>query len=477
MKATLITLAGILLLGIAGPASAAEEVANALSQVRQDIQTGLVELSALRGDIEIERQPLTGKMVSLEGEIAALDQQSRGVLDREQLREQRRGELERSVAGLEDQVAFIRAALLEYRRSLPTRLSVAEADAWSVGLSHLDETGVAVDASTNAAALPAYWAACLSFSRETTATALRGFSRVATVVAEDGRAVDGVVGVVGPVGWFVAAEGDLAGILVAREGSARAGLVVPEQAGTAEQVRLLTTGQPAALPLDVTGGRAALLHADERGLVDEVLTGGVVMIPLLAVAVLAVVVAVLKSISLWRIQGIESAAVVTIAELYRADDHAGALREAAALTPPLRAVVEEGLSHYAAAPAILEEIVEERVMSQVPALERHLWLLAVLAGIAPLLGLLGTVTGMIHTFQLVTVFGTGDAGLLSGGISEALVTTKFGLIIAIPVLVAHALLTRRVRTLMAQLEQAATAFVHALAPPSAAAEGSSRVAS
>ena len=84
---------------------------------------------------------------------------------------------------------------------------------------------------------------------------------------------------------------------------------------------------------------------------------------------------------------------------------------------------------------------------------------------------------MIHTFQLVTVFGTGDAGLLSGGISEALVTTKFGLIIAIPVLVAHALLTRRVRTLMAQLEQAATAFVHALAPPSAAAEGSSRVAS
>jgi biopolymer transport protein ExbB len=84
---------------------------------------------------------------------------------------------------------------------------------------------------------------------------------------------------------------------------------------------------------------------------------------------------------------------------------------------------------------------------------------------------------MIHTFQLVTVFGAGDAGLLSGGISEALVTTKFGLVIAIPVLVAHALLARRVRTLMTRLEQAATAFVYALATARAAAPRSSREAS
>jgi biopolymer transport protein ExbB len=66
---------------------------------------------------------------------------------------------------------------------------------------------------------------------------------------------------------------------------------------------------------------------------------------------------------------------------------------------------------------------------------------------------------MIHTFRLVTLFGTGEAKLLSGGISEALVTTEFGLIIAVPVLLVHAFLSRRVRTLIADLESTVAAFV------------------
>ena len=61
---------------------------------------------------------------------------------------------------------------------------------------------------------------------------------------------------------------------------------------------------------------------------------------------------------------------------------------------------------------------------------------------------------MIHTFELVTIFGTGDAELLAGGISEALVTTETGLVIAVPVLLVHAYLTRRVRTIVSGLEQA-----------------------
>ena len=97
-----------------------------------------------------------------------------------------------------------------------------------------------------------------------------------------------------------------------------------------------------------------------------------------------------------------------------------------------------------------------------PKLEQHLGTLAVLGGVAPLLGLLGTVTGMIHTFDLVTIFGTGEARLLSGGISEALITTKFGLGIAIPVLLVHAFFARRIRTVVAELENAAIRVVNAL---------------
>jgi hypothetical protein len=93
-------------------------------------------------------------------------------------------------------------------------------------------------------------------------------------------------------------------------------------------------------------------------------------------------------------------------------------------------------------------------------LQRMLPFIAVSASAAPLLGLLGTVTGIINTFKLITVFGTGDVKTLSSGISEALITTEFGLIVAIPALLLHAFLSRRARGVIDQMEKAAIAFVN-----------------
>ena len=78
------------------------------------------------------------------------------------------------------------------------------------------------------------------------------------------------------------------------------------------------------------------------------------------------------------------------------------------------------------------------------------------------LGLLGTVTGMIKTFKLITVFGTGDARALSSGISEALITTEFGLLVAIPTLLMHAILARTAKGVLASMEQTGLAFVNGL---------------
>ena len=127
---------------------------------------------------------------------------------------------------------------------------------------------------------------------------------------------------------------------------------------------------------------------------------------------------------------------------------------------PLKSLYLECIACRAASREQLEELLHEHIISYVPRLERHLGTLAVLGGIAPLLGLLGTVTGMIHTFQMVTLFGSGDARLLSGGISEALITTKYGLIIAVPVLLAHAFLSRHARGKLAELEQTAIGMVN-----------------
>jgi biopolymer transport protein ExbB len=83
-----------------------------------------------------------------------------------------------------------------------------------------------------------------------------------------------------------------------------------------------------------------------------------------------------------------------------------------------------------------------------------------LAAIAPLLGLLGTVTGMIDTFHVITQHGTGDPRMMSGGISEALVTTMLGLTVAIPIMLAHTLLNRAVDTRIGQMEEKAMALVN-----------------
>jgi biopolymer transport protein ExbB len=117
----------------------------------------------------------------------------------------------------------------------------------------------------------------------------------------------------------------------------------------------------------------------------------------------------------------------------------------------------------------LEERLYERMLTQVPSLERFLAVLAVCASAAPLLGLLGTVTGMIHTFRLISVFGTGSAPVLSAGIAEALITTEYGLYVAIPALLMHAYLSRRVRRLVAVAQELAVEYLNAQRPTAAPA--------
>ena len=103
--------------------------------------------------------------------------------------------------------------------------------------------------------------------------------------------------------------------------------------------------------------------------------------------------------------------------------------------------------------ATLELILDEAITREVPRLEKGLSMIKLFAAVAPLLGLLGTVTGMITTFQAISLFGTGDPKLMADGISQALVTTMLGLSVAIPLLFLHNLLASRSRTLVQILDE------------------------
>ena len=109
----------------------------------------------------------------------------------------------------------------------------------------------------------------------------------------------------------------------------------------------------------------------------------------------------------------------------------------------------------------LQKHLDEAILKELPGLRRGLRLLAIFAAVAPLLGLLGTVTGMIETFQSITLFGTGDPKLMSGGISQALVTTELGLAVAIPLVLLHSYLSGRSNRVIRLLDQQSAALVAA----------------
>ncbi len=112
----------------------------------------------------------------------------------------------------------------------------------------------------------------------------------------------------------------------------------------------------------------------------------------------------------------------------------------------------------------LEDVISESILAEAPGLERFGSIIMVFAAISPLLGLLGTVTGIISTFDIITEFGTGDPKMLSGGISEALVTTELGLIVAIPTLLIGTMLSGKAQGILGDLEKSALSVVNAAHP-------------
>ena len=200
-----------------------------------------------------------------------------------------------------------------------------------------------------------------------------------------------------------------------------------------------------AFGIDPTRGQLLSLLVQTPSLKDRMDQGGVVGYTTLALGALGVLIAIYKMISL----SITSAKVRAQAKN---------LSDAKA-TNPLGRV----LSVYRDNPEVdvetLELKLDEAILRETPALERGLTMIKLISAVAPLLGLLGTVTGMIITFQAITLFGTGDPKLMANGISQALVTTVEGLVVAIPTLLLHSFVAGMSKRVVHVLEEQAAGMI------------------
>ena len=140
------------------------------------------------------------------------------------------------------------------------------------------------------------------------------------------------------------------------------------------------------------------------------------------------------------------------------DKHIAALAD----NSPLGRILAAALRNRTRPREIIKEAVEDTGRHVVHELERYLNTLGTIAGITPLLGLLGTVIGMIKVFSAIMAYGVGDANQLAGGISQALITTAAGLSVAIPAFFFHRYFQSRVARLVVEMEQQAIALVDTL---------------
>lgn len=437
---------------LAGPAVSLD---SAVETLREDIRTATRELNETREKIAGEKLPLARKLGELRGEVAGLRREAGVLRSRSAQRDSGFARLRDEVAYLEDEIAFAASILSEYRRGLDRRLSPPEIEALALDLDPLDGL-LRVESSRESlrALSPLLELAGRVNRRRTGGYAFSGECLDSRGLLHPGRFVQ-----FGPIAYFVSEDGERAGIVGLKLGGARSAIIAETAAGP---IRDLAEGREAAVPVDPTGGEAIRVRQSRRSPLEHIRAGGVVMIPILSLGLFCLVVATAKLIAVGRLQTDIVGRIPKILELISEGRIAAAAGLARGLGPPAGPVLEEGIEHRRAEREHLEEVMNERIMAQIPPLEKWLPFLAVAAAAAPLLGLLGTVTGMIRTFNLVTIFGTGQARLLSGGISEALITTEYGLLVAIPALLIHAYLSRRVKKIINNLDHGAVAFINAL---------------
>jgi biopolymer transport protein ExbB len=233
--------------------------------------------------------------------------------------------------------------------------------------------------------------------------------------------------------------------------------------GIARDMEKYTEGRSDVVPIDISGGAALRTISHQTSLLEQFQAGGPLVWPIALIALAVLFIVVYKFFFLNRVHGNTDKFMNEVNEL-AAEGEWEKCKEIVNTHKtknwPVINVIRDGLKARREDRETLESVLQESILRELPRLEKGLAMLAVFGAVAPLLGLLGTVTGMIDTFRVITLFGTGDPKLMSGGISEALVTTELGLAVAIPTMLFHTFLSRRVNTIVGDMEEKAVTMTN-----------------
>ncbi len=411
-----------------------------LSWSRQELQSAREELKRGRDKIVEEKLPLVRDLQNLKGTLQAQKEALRLLERRGETTDFELQSLRREDRESADLAGQVDNQIKSFRQEFESSLGPGERNDYVDTLLGLDAAH-----HTEGEDLLDRAEVQFGFLEQTLGRleSLLGGSRYETEgISESGAVERGGALAYGPIVFFNSHNGVAAGNLIFGSSPVLAEIQSLDTSHKASVKNLFEEGE-SVIRVDPTLGQATLLSDDPVTFTEQLKLGGLWMIPIGMFGTIAFLASIVKWIRIRRVS------IPSLSEFEWLQNKPSAEwdKQYGGDSKPLleKMVSAMGQPNKVGAAELDVAYQEFRFY-----LNRWLPFIALTAAVSPLLGLLGTVTGMIKTFELISLFGAGDAKLLSGGISEALITTKFGLVVAIPALVLHAYLQRRTKKILIQ---------------------------
>jgi biopolymer transport protein ExbB len=435
----------------------AQDLAAVSSGVSADLQKALADLADARKAVEAERLPMARALTELEQKLIdrkaeyakAQRFQDNQLVELNQLKQEARRASE--------EVKYIDALLTEYAKAFRSRLSFIEEPRHVAMFDAVEKAAVAADQTP--AQRFAQRSVLLTTSLTRAEAALGGEIFEGRALDKQGRVQAGKVALIGPVAAFADASGQTAGLLQQVMNKNEPSVAEVDEV-IANASRTLVTSGTGELQLDPTLGNAFKLSALEETLYEKIAAGGWVMAPLIAMGLASLLVALVKYLQFSRVRLATEKDLQTVLRHVEAQQNEKALEHARGIRGYAGDLLATAVEHVDEKKEYIEEVLYEKMLAARTKLERGLAFLSLTATVGPLMGLLGTVMGMIATFKLISSFGSGDPKLLAAGISEALIATASGMVVAIPALLLHAFLSRKCKGIIGSMEQTAVGFIN-----------------
>lgn len=421
------------------------------------LQTATKQLDTIRKQIADEKIPLGQKLAEAENTASALRKQFDSAKREADTIALQTSSLRTEIKTRETERNYLCSLLSEYAHNTETRLHIAELDVYK---ESFDTARAAQEKLLDSPA-----EAFLDQLRMTLVTLSRleelagGLSFKGGASSEDGIIRQGTFLILGPVAYFLADDQSLVGIANQRVGSMKPIIEPFNNPEFKQQAKEMLTKHQGLIPFDASLGNARKVEETRETVVEHFLAGGSVMWPMLFLMIAAIIVVIFKMIYMMLLPMPNAKKIAAFLDAINSKDKAHIETQLKTIRGPAGAMLRAGVAVLDQPRELIEEAMFEKILQAKFRINRFIPFIAVTAACSPLLGLLGTVTGIITTFKLMTIFGSGDVKVLSSGISEALITTEYGLYIAIPAVLIHSFLSRKAKSFEDRLEQIAIRFM------------------